>query len=56
MPYNGKATGAIFQNGRKQKDSHPDYQGEIEIGPEAMQSLLAQRDRGEEFPKVEIAG
>jgi|AACY02.16.fsa_nt_gi hypothetical protein len=56
MPYNGKATGAIFQNGRKQKDSHPDYQGEIEIGPEAMQSLIAQRDRGEEFPKVEIAG
>lgn len=56
MPYNGKATGAIFQNGRKQKDSHPDYTGEIELGPEVIQSIMDQKGRGEGFPKIDIAG
>jgi len=31
MPYDNTNSGALFKNDRKEKDSHPDYRGSINV-------------------------
>ena len=35
-----KPSGALFQNERKQKPNHPDYNGSLELGHEVIQDLM----------------
>lgn len=47
--------GALFINGRKQKESHPDHRGEITLSTELLRELVAMTKSGKE-PKIAIAG
>jgi hypothetical protein len=35
------ASGVLFKNDRKQRDTHPDYTGNIEITPEFLEQIKA---------------
>ena len=42
-----QASGALFKNDRKQRDTHPDYTGNIEITPEFLAEI--QKNVGKKF-------
>jgi hypothetical protein len=48
--------GAFFANNRKQKESHPDYRGELRLSKEVIESLIDQMSHGVQFPAIEISG
>ena len=50
------ASGILFQNDRKEKPTHPDYTGNIELEPEVIRDLMAQLDEGVEQPKANLVG
>lgn len=50
-----KPRGALFTNNRKEKETHPDLRGELEISPELVNLMKSQIDSGQQFGKVEIA-
>lgn len=50
------AGGVLFTNNRKQKDSHPDYTGNIELEAQVVHDLYAQLQEGIKNPKLDIAG
>lgn len=51
-----KPSGALFQNDRKQKNTHPDYNGSLELGHDVIQDLMDQMNSGIEKPKFDLAG
>jgi len=48
--------GTLWQNERKTQPTHPDYTGSLELPREVVNDLVAQMNRGEQFPKIEISG
>lgn len=48
--------GAFFANTRKQQQNHPDYRGDLQISSELLDNLIAQRQAGVQFPKMELSG
>ena len=48
--------GAFFGNNRKSSQNAPDYRGELRISSETLDALIAQRQQGVQFPKMEISG
>lgn len=48
--------GAFFANTRKQQQNHPDYRGDLQISSELLDNLIAQRQAGVQFPKLELSG
>lgn len=48
--------GTLWQNDRKSEPKHPDYTGSLELSREVVNDLVAQMNRGEQFPKIEISG
>lgn len=50
------ASGILFQNDRKEKQTQPDYTGNIELEPEVIRDLMAQLDEGVEQPKANLVG
>lgn len=48
--------GAFFANSRKQKDSHPDYRGELRVSREVVETLVQQLQSGVQHPVMELAG
>jgi hypothetical protein len=55
MAYDGPG-GALFKNNRKERDTHPDLQGNIELSQEAVQSVIEQANRGVKYPKLDLSG
>ena len=55
MAYDGPG-GALFKNNRKERDSHPDLQGNIELSEEAVQSVIDQMKSGVKYPKLDLSG
>lgn len=55
MAYDGPG-GALFKNNRKERDTHPDLQGNIELSQEAVQSVIDQMNSGVKYPKLELSG
>ena len=55
MAYDGPG-GALFKNSRKERDTHPDLQGNIELSQEAVQSVIEQANRGVKYPKLDLSG
>ena len=55
MAYDGPG-GALFKNAKKQRDSHPDLQGNIELSQEAVQSVMDQVKSGVKYPKLDLSG
>lgn len=49
-------SGVLFQNDRKQKDTHPDYNGNLEISREVFDDLAAQFQSGESKAVMDLAG
>lgn len=54
MAYDGPG-GAIFKNNKKQKDTHPDLTGFIELSDECVASIKEQIGRGVKYPKIELS-
>lgn len=50
-----RANGALFPNERKQKDTHPDFRGNIEIPEALLREMFDLRQKGQ-LPILEIAG
>ena len=48
--------GALFQNQNKQKETQPDYTGNLEIPNDVAQDIIAQINEGIEAPKIDLAG
>lgn len=48
--------GAFFANNRKQKDTHPDYRGELRLSKEVVEGLVEQISQGVQFPAIELSG
>lgn len=48
--------GAFFANTRKQTPNQPDYRGDLQISHEVLDNLIAQRQAGVQFPKMELSG
>jgi hypothetical protein len=55
MAYDGPG-GALFKNNRKERDTHPDLQGNIELSQEAVQSVIDQMKSGVKYPKLDLSG
>lgn len=55
MAYDGPG-GALFKNAKKQRDTHPDLQGNIELSQEAVQSVMDQVKSGVKYPKLDLSG
>jgi hypothetical protein len=55
MAYDGPG-GALFKNNRKERDTHPDLQGNIELSQEAVQSVIDQMKSGIKYPKLDLSG
>ena len=50
------ASGILFQNDRKQKETQPDYTGSMEVDPSVVRDLYAQLEEGNDRPKATLAG
>jgi hypothetical protein len=50
-----KPSGTLFINKYKEKENHPDMRGSLELLPEVVHDLVAQMQRGERFPKLELS-
>jgi hypothetical protein len=48
--------GAFFANNRKQKESHPDYRGELRLSREVVENLMQQLNSGVMNPMIELSG
>lgn len=48
--------GAFFANNRKQKDTHPDYRGELRMSREVVDNLVEQMSNGVMNPMIELSG
>lgn len=48
--------GAFFANSRKQKESHPDYRGELRVSREVVETLMQQLQSGVQYPLLELSG
>jgi len=46
----------LFQNQNKQKETQPDYTGNLEIPNDVAQDIVAQINEGIEAPKIDLAG
>ena len=51
-----KPRGALFVNQRKEKDTHPDHRGNLEIDRDLIKELVNQVNNGEQFGKMEVVG
>ena len=49
-------SGVLFQNDRKQRDTHPDYNGNLEVSREIVDDLVAQVREGIDKPVIDLAG
>jgi len=49
-----KPRGALFTNNRKEKETHPDLRGELEISQELINLMQGQINSGQQFGKVEL--
>ena len=49
-------SGVLFGNDRKQRDTHPDYTGNLEFSREVVEDLFAQLREGVEKPVIDLAG
>lgn len=48
--------GALFQNRNKQKETQPDYTGNLEIPNDVAQDIVAQINEGIDPPKIDLVG
>ena len=55
MPNYHKSESALFENGYKKSETHPDLQGTIELTDEQLSTILKQRKSGEK-PTLKMAG
>lgn len=53
MSGNYGPSGALFVNDRKERDTHPDYEGHLELDRELV-SLLVEQLKAGETPKLDI--
>jgi hypothetical protein len=51
-----KPRGALFKNNKKEKESHPDYVGDLELNGELLADINAQLTSGIERPKIRLSG
>lgn len=49
-------SGVLFTNERKQKETSPDYTGQLELSDEVVSDLVDQISRGETKPSLSLAG
>lgn len=55
MAYDGPG-GALFKNNRKERDTHPDLTGFVELTEELVRAINDQAADGVKYPKIEISG
>lgn len=56
MANQSKPRGALFKNNKKEKETHPDCVGDLELNGELLADINAQLASGIEKPKVRLSG
>lgn len=56
MENNYPPSGSLFTNEQKRNDNSPDYSGYLELTSEVIDDLIAQKQRGEQKPSMELVG
>jgi hypothetical protein len=60
MPYDNRNSGVLFKNDRKEKDTHPDYTGKLDVGGVAYQIAAwirtgkSGKNEGKKFMSLQI--
>jgi hypothetical protein len=54
MAYEGPNS-VLFKNNRKERDTHPDMTGHVELDKDCVDSIMDQINRGVKYPKLDVS-